>query len=132
MAAELAALEGAKTDLEVSHAILVDRLKQARAENERLLHDVENFKTRITSATKDYVSGSRLCVKPCMICVLDALACKQSAHTQHCSIMLAMQNILPVPLLLQPNAVIVHYVHRKLLLVPLPLRLISLSGAMSW
>lgn len=57
--AELAALQGVKQDLELGHAILVDKLKQSRAENDRLLQEVDNLKARIGNATQDYVS--RLC-----------------------------------------------------------------------
>lgn len=53
--AELAALQGAQQDLELGHAILIDKLKQSKAENDRLLQEVENFKARITNATQDYV-----------------------------------------------------------------------------
>jgi hypothetical protein len=54
--AELAALQGAKQDLELGHAILVDKLRQCKAENDRLLQEINNYKARITNATQDYVS----------------------------------------------------------------------------
>eukprot|EP00878_Enallax_costatus_P041461 GHUV01048247.1.p1 GENE.GHUV01048247.1~~GHUV01048247.1.p1 ORF type:complete len:624 (+),score=179.30 GHUV01048247.1:665-2536(+) len=53
--AELAALQGVKQDLELGHAILVDKLKQSKAENDRLLQEVDNLKARIGNATQDYV-----------------------------------------------------------------------------
>ncbi|WIA13348.1 hypothetical protein OEZ85_006930 [Tetradesmus obliquus] len=53
--AELAALQGAKQDMELGHAILVDKLRQCKAENDRLLQEIDNYKARITNATQDYV-----------------------------------------------------------------------------
>jgi hypothetical protein len=49
-------LQGAKQDLELGHAILVDKLRQCKAENDRLLQEIDNYKARITNATQDYVS----------------------------------------------------------------------------
>jgi len=50
-------LESFKQDQELAIALLADNLKQARFENERLLQEVERFRSRLTSATRDYVSG---------------------------------------------------------------------------
>jgi hypothetical protein len=55
--AELKALELAKQDLEIGHAVLADSLRQTRAENERLLQEVERFRNRIINANKDYVGS---------------------------------------------------------------------------
>eukprot|EP00775_Hariotina_reticulata_P013491 gene13491-13616_t len=52
---ELMALQGARQDLELGHAILTDKLKQSKAENERLLLEIEKFKSRLGNATQDYV-----------------------------------------------------------------------------
>lgn len=42
--------------MELGHAILVDKLRQCKAENDRLLQEIDNYKARITNATQDYVS----------------------------------------------------------------------------
>lgn len=55
--AEFKALELAKQDLEIGHVVLADSLRQTRAENERLLQEVERFRNRIINANKDYVGG---------------------------------------------------------------------------
>lgn len=70
IAAELLALQGAKQDLELGQAILVDKLQQCKAENERLVQQIEKLKARISNSTQDYVcldgdpAGSCLPVKP--------------------------------------------------------------------
>lgn len=53
-AAKLQQLEKAKQDMELEQAIMDDKLKQLKAENERLLADVDHYKSRLTQATKDY------------------------------------------------------------------------------
>lgn len=44
--------------MELGHAILVDKLKQSKAENARLLQEIDNLKARMTNATQDYVSAA--------------------------------------------------------------------------
>jgi len=55
IAAELLALQGAKQDLELGQAILVDKLQQCKAENEQLVQQIEKLKARISNSTQDYV-----------------------------------------------------------------------------
>jgi hypothetical protein len=50
-------LQGARQDLELGHALLTDKLKQSKAENERLLLEIERFKSRLSNATQDYVGA---------------------------------------------------------------------------
>lgn len=56
-AAADAALLAHASDLELANALLSDRLAQLKAENARLLQDVERSKAVISNATCDYVSG---------------------------------------------------------------------------
>ncbi|KAF8058062.1 GPA3 [Scenedesmus sp. PABB004] len=53
LASELAALAAANQDLELGHAMMVDKARQLKAENERLLADVAACKARIAAATHD-------------------------------------------------------------------------------
>jgi chromosome segregation ATPase len=53
-ASELAALQGARADLELGQAILVDELKQCKAENEQLVAHAAKLGARITTSTADY------------------------------------------------------------------------------
>lgn len=50
------ALQGAKQDLELGQAILIDKLQQCKAENEQMVQEIEKLKSRITNSTQDYVS----------------------------------------------------------------------------
>jgi hypothetical protein len=80
---ELKALEGARQDLELSHAVLIDKLKQTRAENERLLQEVERFRARITNANKDFVSSAAYPPYVPNVCSLgSAWAREQESHSQ--------------------------------------------------
>lgn len=45
----------ARTELELGNAVTVDSLRQARAENERLLAELATARVRIANATQDYV-----------------------------------------------------------------------------
>lgn len=55
--AELQALQGAKQDLELGQAILIDKLQQCKAENEQMVQQIDKLKLRITNSTQDYVSA---------------------------------------------------------------------------
>ncbi len=55
--AELQALQGAKQDLELGQAMLIDKLQQCKAENEQMVQQISALKLRITNSTQDYVSA---------------------------------------------------------------------------
>lgn len=54
--AELLTMQGAKQDLELGQAILIDKLQQCKAENEQMVQQIEKLKARISNSTADYVS----------------------------------------------------------------------------
>lgn len=53
--AELLAMQGAKQDLELGQAVLIDKLQQCQAENEQVVQHMAQLKARITNSTQDYI-----------------------------------------------------------------------------
>jgi chromosome segregation ATPase len=53
--AELLALQGAKQDMELGQAVLIDKLQQCQAENEQFVQHMAQLKARITNSTTDYI-----------------------------------------------------------------------------
>lgn len=52
---ELQALQGAKQDVELGQAMLIDKLQQCKAENEQMTQQMEKLKARLTNSAQDYV-----------------------------------------------------------------------------
>jgi hypothetical protein len=81
---EVLALQGAKQDLELGQAILIDKLQQCKSENQQMVQQMAKLKARITNSTQDYVSADSMGdEKQWLCCMAASKTCKQQQAADH-------------------------------------------------